>query len=181
MKQDHLGRLSFAKFWVLVVLFGLEALPLVAQTPVNFKIAFIADQGSGSNATAVLNLIKNEGANAVVHQGDFDYNDNPSAWDGLITSVLGANFPYFASVGNHDDGSFYGSGGYQSYLAARMNRLGITWDGDLGVKSSFKYNGIFFLLTGSGVQGSGHDVYIRDKLAADNSFGASAVGTKTCG
>jgi len=170
MKRYNGGHLIFAKFWLVVVLFGLEAPRLAAQTPVNFKVAFIGDQGSGSNATAVLNLIKNEGAHAVVHSGDFDYNDNPAAWDGLITSVLGANFPYFASVGNHDDGNFYGSGGYQSYLAARMNRLGITWDGDLGTKSSFKYQGIFFVLTGPDVIGSGHDVYIRDKLAADNSI-----------
>jgi len=140
------------------------------QTPVNYKIAFIGDQGDGSNATAVLNLIKNEGAHAVVHQGDFDYGDNALGWDNLITSILGVNFPYFASVGNHDEGDFYGASGYQSFLIARMNRLGITWDGDLGTKSSFKYNGIFFVLTGPDVIGTGHDIYIRDKLAADNSI-----------
>jgi len=107
-----------------------------AQTPPNFKIAFIGDQSLGSNAVAVLNLIKNEGASAVVHSGDFDYSDDPPAWYTQINSVLGANFPYFASVGNHDESAFYGPGGYQSFLSARMNRLGITWDGDLGVKSS---------------------------------------------
>lgn len=141
-----------------------------SQTPVNYKIAFIGDQGSGSNAMAVLNLIKNEGAQAVVHQGDFDYGSNAAGWDNLITSVLGANFPYFASVGNHDKGNYYGTNGYQSFLMARMNRLGITWDGDLGTKSSFKYNGIFFILTGPDVLGTGHDIYIRDKLAEDNSI-----------
>ena len=141
-----------------------------SQTPVNYKIAFIADQGSGSNATAVLNLIKNEGASAVVHSGDFDYNDSPQAWDNLITSILGVNFPYFASVGNHDEGDYYGANGYQAFLMARMSRLGIIWDGDLGTKSSFKYNGIFFVLTAPDVIGTGHDIYIRDKLAADNSI-----------
>jgi len=140
------------------------------QTPVNYKIAFIGDQGDGSNATAVLNLIKNEGAQAVVHQGDFDYGDDALGWDNLITSILGINFPYFASAGNHDEDAFYGAGGYQSFLIARMNRLGITWDGDLGTKSSFQYNGIFFVLTAPDVIGTGHDIYIRDKLAADNSI-----------
>ena len=40
-------------------------------TPVNFKIAFIGDQGLNPNSVAVLNLIKAEGAQAVMHQGDF--------------------------------------------------------------------------------------------------------------
>src|SRR5262245_20894102 len=102
---------------------------LLAQTPANFKIAFIGDQGRGKNAQAVLHLIKNEGAAAVVHSGDFDYQDNPAAWDDQINAILGADFPYFASLGNHDDGSFYGESGYQSFLIARLNRLGITWDG----------------------------------------------------
>ncbi len=106
----------------------------------NFTIAFIGDQGLGSNARAVLNLIKSEGAHAIVHSGDFDYDDDSVAWDTQINDILGVDFPYFASVGNHDDDKFYGSGGYQEFLEARMNRLGITWSGDLGVKSSLKYN-----------------------------------------
>jgi len=137
--------------------------------PVNFTIAFIGDQGLGSNARAVLNLIKNEGADAVVHSGDFDYNNNPAGWDGQINDILGPDFPYFASVGNHDEARFYGSGGYQEFLAARMNRLGIPWDGDLGVRSSFHYNGFFILLTAPGTVGTGHATYIRDQLASDNS------------
>jgi hypothetical protein len=138
--------------------------------PVNFTIAFIGDQGLGPNAEAVLNLIKNEGANAVLHQGDFDYVDNPAGWDGQINRILGSDFPYFASVGNHDAERFYGSGGYQEVLAARMNRLGIPWDGDLGVRSSFYYRGIFIVLTASGTFGADHDLYIRDRLATDNSI-----------
>ncbi len=174
MKRGRLSRLIYCRYGLAAILFSLGSYTVFAQssnqTPANFKIAFIGDQGSGSNAAAVLNLIKNEGAQAVMHQGDFDYDSNPQGWDNLITSILGANFPYFASIGNHEEGSFSGSGGYQSFLAARMNRLGITWDGDLGVKSSFKFNGIFIILVGPGVSGSGHDVYIRDKLAADNSI-----------
>ena len=81
--------------------------------PVNFTIAFIGDQGLGTNAEAALRLIKNEGADAVLHQGDFDYHDNPAGWDGQINGILGPDFPYFASVGNHDAMRFYGSGGYQ--------------------------------------------------------------------
>jgi hypothetical protein len=140
------------------------------KTPDNYMIAFIGDQGAKVNALAVLELIKNEGTDAVVHAGDFDYGGNPAAWDAQINAMLGADFPYFASVGNHDEANFYGPGGYQEFMAARMQRLGITWDGDLGVKSSFAFNGIFFVLTAPGVFGSGHAEYIRDKLAEDHSI-----------
>ncbi|NIR48271.1 hypothetical protein GWO43_07365 [candidate division KSB1 bacterium] len=136
----------------------------------NFKVAFIGDQGLGFDARAVLNLIKAEEADAVVHAGDFDYDDNPKAWDDQINDILGADFPYFACAGNHDDDEFYGAGGYQTFMEARMNRLGITWDGDLGVKSSFEYNGIFFVLTAPDILGSDHAAYIRDKLTENSSI-----------
>jgi hypothetical protein len=143
-----------------------------SATPVDFRIAFIGDQGNGADAGAVLELIAAELTDVVVHSGDFDYDDDPAGWDASITNILGEDFPYFASVGNHDEREFYGSGGYQERLASRMNRLGIPWQGDLGVQSSFYYGGIFFVLTAPGVFGEGdgyHDLYIRDQLAADDS------------
>ncbi len=138
------------------------------KTPDNFMVAFIGDQGPKAAALAVLELIKNEGTDAVVHSGDFDYKHNPADWEARINAILGADFPYFACVGNHDKGEFYGAGGYQEFMKARMKRLGLTWEGDLSVKSSFVFKGIFFVLTGPGVFGSGHAEYIRDKLAEDN-------------
>ena len=72
------------------------------HTDVDFRVAFIGDQGLGPNAIAVLNLIKDEGAQIVLHQGDFDYLDDPDKWDRQISDVLGSDFPYFASIGHHD-------------------------------------------------------------------------------
>jgi hypothetical protein len=60
-------------------------------------------------------------------------------------------------------------GGYQELLEARMSRLSIPWDGDLGVQSLFYYQGIFFVLTAPGIFGQDHDLYIRDALEADDS------------
>jgi hypothetical protein len=141
--------------------------------PVNFKVAFLADQGPALSATAVLGLVRDEGAEAVLHLGDFDYIDNPQAWAAKIDAVLGPDFPYFAVAGNHDSVRFYGLDGYQQFIEGRMNRLGIPWQGDLGVQSTFTYAGIFFVLTAPDVFGSGngfHDAYIRDRLAADQSI-----------
>jgi hypothetical protein len=161
-----------------LVLAGLAAMGLDDSAfsqdlpPENFRIAFIGDQGLGADAEAVLQLILAEGADAVVHSGDFDYEDDPAAWEAQINDILGADFPYFASAGNHDDSAYYGGGGYQSYLEARMKRLGIPWEGDLGVQSAHEYGGVFFVLTAPDVFGDGdseHAPYIRDRLAEDDS------------
>jgi hypothetical protein len=142
-------------------------------TPANLKIAFIGDQGLGPDAVAVLNLIKSEGANAVLHVGDFDYVDDPAAWDAQISGVLGESFPYFATIGNHDEDRWDGSDGYQQFLMNRLRRAGIAWNGDLGVQSSVRYEGILFLLTAPGVRDTPkatHEAYIREQLAADRSI-----------
>jgi hypothetical protein len=144
------------------------------QTPVDLTIAFIGDQGLGIDAEAVLHLIKAEGAHAVLHSGDFDYADDPAAWEAQIDAVLGSDFPYFAAIGNHDVGQFFTPGGYQDRLEARMTRLGIPWKGELGYRSSFYYHGIFILLTAPGVllpmdPVGAHWTFIRRELAVDNS------------
>jgi len=160
---------------LLVVTSGL-AQPAGAEggiPPPGFTVAFIGDQGVTASAQAVLDLIAAEGADAVVHSGDFDYGDNPALWDQKITDTLSACYPYFASIGNHDVVPFYGPGGYQEHLAARLDCLGITWDGDLGVRSSHTWQGIFFVLTGPGIFADGdieHAPYIRDQLALDDSI-----------
>ena len=89
----------------------------------NLLVAFIGDQGANGNSDSVLNLIKSEGAAAVVHNGDFDYADDPSAWNHRIDAILGANYPYFAVVGNHDAARWNGSTGYASYINARHARV----------------------------------------------------------
>jgi hypothetical protein len=141
--------------------------------PPHFTIAFLGDQGLGEDAEAVLALVAAEGADAVVHLGDFDYDDDPEAWEAQINATLGPDFPYFALAGNHDEDRFYGTGGYQELIEARMDRLGIAWTGDLGAMSWHRYAGISFVMTTPGVFGAGdglHDLYIRDRFAADDSI-----------
>ena len=135
-----------------------------SATPPNLKIAFIGDQGVSSNSRAVLQLIKDEGTDAVVHSGDLDYKKDPAQWESMVNEILGPDYPYFVSAGNHDDNNWGGNNGYGSLLEARMNRLGLPWDGSIGVKSSLTYKGIFIILVAPDVIGKDHDVYIRDKL-----------------
>lgn len=176
-RRRRLGaRALTAAFGALVL-----ALPLAgasAQQPgenepePDLKVAFIADQGRGRGARAVLELIKAEGARMVLHQGDFDYRDDPDAFDGLITEVLGADFPYFASPGNHDVDAWPG---YRAKLEARLQRIeGARCEGDLAVKSACTFKGLFFVLSGVGLKemGSpaGHAEYIEERLAASSAI-----------
>ncbi len=154
------GRAQLLAVWILV-----WAPLCVAEPPPHFTVAFIGDQSLEPDARAVAELIVAEGADAVVHSGDFDYEDNPAAWEDSLNLWFGVDFPYFASIGNHDKLMFRGPGGYQEFLEARLTRLGISWDGDLGVKSSLVYQGMLFVLTGPGTEGSDHDVYLRDILS----------------
>jgi len=86
-------------------------------------VAFIGHQGAGRNACSVLRLIKAEGADMVLHQGDSDCRDEPDARDSPITEILGIDFPYFAVVANHDTECFFGPNGCQAKLRTRLSRI----------------------------------------------------------
>lgn len=135
------------------------------------KVAFIADQGGGRNAIAVLQLIAAEGAQMVIHSGDFDYRNNPDKWDGRISQFLGPDFPYFASPGNHDLKKWFGEDGYQAKLIQRLVRVrGAHCIGDLGTRSACTYKGLFFILSSVGTipmvpDDADHIAFIRDQLA----------------
>ncbi len=77
----------------------------INPTP-NTKIAFIGDTGDGNNFQGVLNLIKAEGAQAVIHSGDLSYSSSASTFISKINATLGADYPYFMGQGNHDTGSW---------------------------------------------------------------------------
>lgn len=142
--------------------------PTAGATIPNLKVAFVGDQGASSNTTAVLKLIKAEGAHFLVVLGDFDYKEDADLWDAQLTTGLGADFPVFAAVGNHDEPVWPD---YKKKLEARLAKItGAKCTGDYGVKSSCTYQGLFFILSGVGTMGTGHDTYIKDQLAADKSI-----------
>jgi hypothetical protein len=103
-------------------------------------------------------------------RGDLDYRNDPDLWDMMITKFLGADFPVFASAGNHDK-PWHGPNGYQAKLQARLNRIpDATCSGDLGVQSACTFRGLFFILSGAGTvprspDDPEHVAYLRDQLA----------------
>lgn len=136
--------------------------------PPDFTVAFLGDQGLGPDSEAVLALVKSEAADMVLHQGDFDYVDDPEGWDEQINLILGSSFPYFASVGNHDLAEWPS---YQQKLVERLARIPeATCIGDIGVNATCHYQGLFFVLSGVGTLGFNHEAYLHDQLAANGNM-----------
>lgn len=107
-------------------------------TEPEFKVAFIGDTGNGSNFSAVLNLIQQEGADMVLVQGDYSYGTGNDGVEGdadgyfaRVDSILGPTFPFMGSVGNHEDLSWptdcskngVTDGCFAQYIVDRANAL----------------------------------------------------------
>jgi hypothetical protein len=137
------------------------------STEPNLKIAFVGDQGAGTDARAVYQTILDEGAALTVVLGDFDYQNNPDLWESDIDAVLGADYPIFGVVGNHDTTAWTG---YQQKLSARIARIPeASCSGDVGNMQNCKYRGLRVVLSGIGTMGSdsAHETFLEDALAAD--------------
>ena len=150
----------------------------------NVLIAFIGDQGAGTPRGQVLNLIKNEGAVAAVHNGDFDYNNDPNGWDNAVTAVLGANYPYFAVIGNHDAPAWGGTSGYAAKIAARVARVPeMKCTGELGVRANCNFRGVHLIQSCVGVSElrSTCNANAADQVGfIQSSLAASAAPFKIC-
>jgi hypothetical protein len=151
-------------------------LPATITTDPNLKVAFIGDSNYLAHFESVLTLIKNEGADMVLHQGDFDYENDADGFFAKIDAILGPNFPYLASVGNHDIASWNtgcrdADGCYAQFLKDRMARIGITPD-DPNLNDQMyavTYRGLKMVFAGD--QRAAGDrtyaPYIHSQLAAD--------------
>ncbi len=150
------------------------------ETPANFTVAFIGDQDINSNSGAVLLLIKNKGAQLVIHSGDVDYHNEPTAFDNMVTNILGSEFPYLIVQGNHDITAWGGPTGYQALLQARIDRYNtdpatpaydriICTGPALGLKSACTYRGLRVLLIDP-TAFTDEDLYIRQELATSTAI-----------
>lgn len=131
----------------------------------NTRVIFMGDQGVRSTSTSVLRQMKAFNPAFIMHSGDFDYVNSPSQWEAQLDSELGPDYPYFATIGNHDVSSWTT---YQSNLVARLRRFGGDkfCNGDYGVNMVCNYKGILFVLSGVGTRGSGHVDYLNSAFAA---------------
>jgi hypothetical protein len=139
------------------------------------KVAFIGDTGITIGAVKVLELIRDQNADITVHLGDFGYFEgDPAAapvWEEQLNDVLGPDYPYFGLVGNIELANDLDAWSvYKQLLEERLDRIpGAVCEGDYGVNSVCRYKGIFFVMSGIGLLGSGHVPYIEDQLAQGDS------------
>jgi hypothetical protein len=173
MHQSYFVRtwpgLSIEAFVGISLALVLSMLPVQAEDPPpNFKIAFIGDQGLGPESEACLKLVKDEGAKVLVHLGDFDYANNPTAWEAQTNKVLGPEFLQVAVLGNHDGPNWTGATGYGALIKARFEKMGVPVVGEVGKKYSFKYKGIFFVFSTPGLEGgTTNESFIKAEMAKD--------------
>jgi len=138
------------------------------------RIAFLGDQGGSnfiSNDIAVLNLVKDENVDLVLHQGDLGFeHDDPDEWDKRISDILGTDFLYLVSEGHHDQPSW---SKYQEKLYDRVEKNSdVNCNGDLGVKSSCSYKDMFFILIAPGkfTVDSDYSLFVETELNNNDSF-----------
>jgi len=127
------------------------------------KVAFIGDSGNGSDFKAVLDLVLAEKVDGVIHNGDFDYGLDPDAFFATIDGKVGASFPYFASVGNHDAGAW---SNYAAYLKAHMDKVGVTLDDPdmMDQKFSFHWRGLHNVFVGENGNNAEFAQFIDDQF-----------------
>lgn len=135
-------------------------------TEPNLKVAFIGDTGTGDGFRQVLQLIKREGADLVMVQGDLNYAFLGSAgpWFSVMDRELGTT-PYFAAKGNHDvNWRDYGAG-----LESRLHGWGIpTENGTPSAKNySLNYKGLAIVMVSDDETSPSRADYIKSRLAAD--------------
>ncbi len=155
-------------------------------TPENFKVAFIGDTGYRENFRRVLELIKNENTDLVLHQGDLGYNENDpesdQLWLNVIEEILDSAytsgiFPYFYSIGNHEVPRWEEAGGYRDMLKERFEAFNIDYIGteeQLGSKTAFYYNNLFITHAAPGIReeftGNNHWLFLNRYLGNSNSL-----------
>ena len=145
------------------------------STADEFKVAFIGDQGVSATARDVLELIRDEGTDLLLIQGDLGYEDNAAdTWVENINSILGDDFPVLLVAGNHENFE------WPAYLQWQKDRLARTpevrCEGDIGVKSYCTYKDLGVVLVSpniievEGINGDdNYEQYITDSFNTDDS------------
>ncbi|MCA9633436.1 MAG: metallophosphoesterase, partial [Myxococcales bacterium] len=136
-------------------------------TEMGLRVAFFGDQSLSQDAKDLLGVIRASDVDMVIHMGDFDYQDNPAAWEKFMHDGLG-NIPWFAVVGNHDTSKW---SEYQKVIQRELDTISdVNCEGEVGVKHACTYKGFKFVLSGVGLLGSGHEDFMRQELGASTNI-----------
>ena len=135
-------------------------------------VAYIGDQGYGIRSRAVLSLIRDRGADLVVHAGDFDYRDDPESWKAQVEGTLGPGTPYLAVIGNHDPHAWEG---YQPIIAEWSTGVpDLACHGEPGLAQVCSFRGLDFFLGSPGL-GPGGAAFFETELARSTAMFRTCV------
>jgi predicted phosphodiesterase len=129
------------------------------------RIAFLGDTGAGPDFERVLQLVRQEGAQAVVHLGDATYDETAAQFWAVVDRVLGHAFPYFLAQGNHDVPH------WPTLAEHGLQHLrGSGAETDVGSlvdpRFAFRFRGLSFVMLGQAAQ-EDDPRYIIDRFATD--------------
>lgn len=144
------------------------------------KVAIVADAGLNDASILVLNLIKQENVDMVLHQGDLDYVGNTKEFFRRINSILGPTFPYFITMGNYE--SKRGSGravAWEGYWQVQKERLKKIEGLNCPIVSrrvlGCDFMGVSFITSAIGVNASRMGLDVKELKAAQKAlWGAGA-------
>jgi hypothetical protein len=121
----------------------------------------VGDTDHGAKYQAVLQLIKEEKAEAFVAVGDMTYTGKGAAWWGVTEAALGPSFPVFLAHGGHDDSS------WPEFMAKQPNHLGGASETKGPTDATFKrvFRGIALLALKKGDTGD----TVKSMFAGDTS------------
>jgi 3',5'-cyclic AMP phosphodiesterase CpdA len=108
-------------------------------------------------------MVRNWGADLLLHAGDFDYEDNPSAFMNQTTDILGERMKMIAVPGNHDILQWFSKrNGYRQLLKEQARKSGLDrhCSGDYGINGFCIVGNIIIIQSGVGTLGSNHASYI---------------------
>ena len=143
--------------------------PSSGQNPSQVKIAIIGDQSVNDNAHKLLKMIKQEGVELLMINGDFDYQNNPAAWKQMHDEILGESFPIIAVAGNHDaDDSWTLWQEYQRITADWDANPNLSCTGTPGEESTCVYKGIKIVSVTPNQFDYEHTNYIKQAFDGDN-------------
>lgn len=131
-------------------------------------MAFAGDHGANSNTRAVFDLIREEGADLFVSQGDYGYDATAEDFEALVDEHLGRSFRFIGVFGNHEWGEY---APYRTFLERRLARTpDVTCEGEPGLRSLCSFRGLQFVLASPGLGVVQHpwsqSRFIRDALSS---------------
>lgn len=148
------------------------------DTDIETTLAFVGDHGAGSDSWKVFELIKREGADLLVSQGDFGYRRSAGEFESVLDATLGPDFPIVPAFGNHDF-ELRGPDLYRTFFADRLERTPeVVCDGEVSVMTACRYRGIDIVSATPGVLSWGWLNDPADSIA--NALDTSKMPWKIC-